>query len=254
MNEKIKNLIIYITVFLVIFASFTIPNILIKMKDYKIQIAVYEKQKNKSNIYFKEEEIYLVKAIHDIESEETQLLISKNMNKAAIYSDIDNENINNIEREMEQEISRLKEYNVIKDLYIEENVNKSIEIFDKIYDTKNNQYKISKMYLTINENEINVDKESKSGKIISILFKRGYLYNEIETKETIKNYIRYLNLDIIDDWTWEDNMMKSTKAGLLVSLNRSGNTYILSIHSIHNELNNNLVEFTIRNWYKFDTN
>ena len=247
MNEKIKNLIIYITVFLVIFASFTIPNILIKMKDYKIQIAVYEKQKNKSNIYFKEEEIYLVKAIHDIESEETQLLISKNMNKAAIYSDIDNENINNIEREMEQEISRLKEYNVIKDLYIEENVNKSIEIFDKIYDTKNNQYKISKMYLTINENEINVDKESKSGKIISILFKRGYLYNEIETKETIKNYIRYLNLDIIDDWTWEDNMMKSTKAGLLVSLNRSGNTYILSIHSIHNELNNNLVEFTIRN-------
>ena len=247
MNEKIKNLIIYITVFLVIFASFTIPNILIKMKDYKIQIAVYEKQKNKSNIYFKEEEIYLVKAIHDIESEETQLLISKNMNKAAIYSDIDNENINNIEREIEQEISRLKEYNVIKDLYIEENVNKSIEIFDKIYDTKNNQYKISKMYLTINENEINVDKESKSGKIISILFKRGYLYNEIETKETIKNYIRYLNLDIIDDWTWEDNMMKSTKAGLLVSLNRSGNTYILSIHSIHNELNNNLVEFTIRN-------
>ena len=54
-------------------------------------------------------------------------------------------------------------------------------------------------------------------------------------KETIlRNYVNYLDLHILDDWKYEDGMLKSEKAGLIVGFYQSAksDTAILSIHAI----------------------
>lgn len=41
---KIKNIILYVFVFLIIIASFIIPEILLKSETYDVQVAIYEKK------------------------------------------------------------------------------------------------------------------------------------------------------------------------------------------------------------------
>ena len=70
----------------------------------------------------------------------------------------------------------------------------------------------------------------------------------------MKNYIQYLNLYIIDDWKYEDDMCISQKANLVINLVEDQDMFILSIHTINRMMNEVEVVKSIKNWYKIDTN
>lgn len=117
---------------------------------------------------------------------------------------------------------------------------------DKIYNKDDNEYIIKDISLDGNNIKCKFDIESKSGKIISILFDKKNLSSKLDSKKVLTNYINYLGLDIINDWTFQNNMMKSGKAKLVVSLVQSEDEYLLSIHS-NDKLSN------ARNLYNFVT-
>ena len=66
--------------------------------------------------------------------------------------------------------------------------------------------------------EINV--EQKTGKIISIYFSENFLRTDAEVEKQLRNYAKYLDLDIIDDWEFHNNILESEKAQLTIMLDK----------------------------------
>lgn len=230
--RKTRNVIIYIIVFIVIFISFKIPNILLDIENNNIEIEVYEKEKAKSKIDIKTENIYLVKAIHDIENEENtvDILPSETVMVSGadgVLLEAKNQNIDDFVKEL----LKLKEYDILDNIEINENTDVTVGMTDKSYQKDNSRYTINRLFLQINSNKYKLEIESKTGKILYILFDKGNLYNNSSKEEIMKNYIKYLDLHIIDDWILENNMLKSEKAELVVNLVETEENYILSIHS-----------------------
>ena len=64
-------------------------------------------------------------------------------------------------------------------------------------------------------------------------------------KQILEDYIKYLDLYIIGDWKFENNMLISEKAQLTASLIIDNKSCILSIHS--SQFNNNNL---VNNYYK----
>ena len=54
------------------------------------------------------------------------------------------------------------------------------------------------------------------------------------------NYIKYLDLNIIDDWKFENDKLKSEKADLVIELKEDDNIFNFSINTAHN-----LYEFVV---------
>lgn len=237
MKNKITNLIIYIFVFMIIVSSFIVPDILLKMQEQDIQMAVYENDnaESHSSISVETAEIYLVKAIHDIESEDIGVIISS--------SEIVTKNVDNVSK-VNENIEMLEESNIIKNLEFSDNSEILISIIKKVYEKGKTQYTINNTSLSIDNNDYQMDIEEKTGKIIRLITNKENLNNEIEREELLKKYIQYLDLYIIDDWVYENNIMKSQKADLEVSLVESINSgiCILSIHSNSN-IADNLIEY-----------
>ena len=102
---------------------------------------------------------------------------------------------------------------------------------DKIYKKNDDEYIVKNISLEGNNIKCEFDIESKSGKIISIFFDKKNLGSKQNSQKIFMNYINYLGLDIIDDWTFQNSMMKSKNAKLVVSLVQSDNFCLLSIHS-----------------------
>ena len=213
-------------VFGVIFACFKIPDILLKVENYEIQGNICDNKKR--DIDFEVEEIYLVRAIYDIESENNSVLISgATMEKVVEFSYKNTENKNDIL----QEILNLQKYNIIKGVNIKDNSKVTIGIMDKIYKKNDDEYIVKNISLEGNNIKCEFDIESKSGKIISIFFDKKNLGSKQNSQKIFMNYINYLGLDIIDDWTFQNSMIKSKNAKLVVSLVQSDNFCLLSIHS-----------------------
>ena len=91
------------------------------------------------------------------------------------------------------------------------------------------------MEKTINILELNnkyeLEIETKTCKILSIAIEKENLANDTN-EEIMRNFVKYLDLYIIDDWKLENNMLKSQKAGLAVTIaiNYKNDYCILSIH------------------------
>lgn len=236
---KVKNFFIYIFVLCIIFASFMIPNILLELENYEIQGEISDNKKR--DIDFKVEEIYLVRAIYDIETESNTVMISKDKNEKLIEFSLENKN------DAVQEILKLQNSNIIKGFKVKNNSKVAIGIVDRIYNKNDNKYIIRDISLKGNDINCDFNIENKSGKIISICFNKKNLYRKKDLKNVLTNYINYLGLNIIDDWTFQNSMMKSKKTKLVVSLVQSEDSYILSIHSNDNLSNaGNLYNFVTK--------
>lgn len=244
MNKKISNLIIYIIVFVIIFASFIIPNLLCEMQEDNIQMAVYEKENQESNINVEAEKIYLVQAIHNIEKEDMRVMIaSSDIKEKIVESNV--KDVNEIkDKDIEKQILKLKEYNIIKNFEVINNSKATIRIIDKIYQKNKLEYMINTILLNVDDYKYQIEVENKTEKILSLLTKNN-LNSDISKEELMRKYIDYLDLHIIDDWFYEDSMLKSSKAGLVVNLVESGDYYILSIHSTDKISNN--IEYVMVN-------
>lgn len=80
---------------------------------------------------------------------------------------------------------------------------------------------------------IEVNIEEKTGKIISADFSKSFFKTDVEIEKVLRNYSKYLDLDIIDDWKFENNnILKSEKAQLIIMLVENDDSYMLTIAPI----------------------
>lgn len=202
---------------------------------------IYNKRKISSKIDIETQKIYLVKAIHDIETG-IMKIGKKEMKLVEIVETNVTQNYNNSEKsdiivKINNELESLEQNHIFEKLIFND---EAIIIAEYDYVNKEKEYTVTHFESTINQMSFNIEK--KTGKIISINFNKNILNKNIDKKEVLENYVKYLNLYIIDDWTFENNSLKSEKAGLYVSLINDGKeNYILSIYSGNRNFDN-LVE------------
>ncbi len=248
MKSKITNFLIYIIVFTIIFASFIIPNKLFEIQDQSFEMAIFTENNPKSNsISVEAEDIYLVKALHDIESEKTGVIISSREMITAVKDE--NINISNYENPSEiakikSELKKLNQCNIIKNNNGLDESKMEINIINKQYKNDKTKYIVNSIFLITNDYNCKFDIEEKTGKIIWLMVNKENINNSIEKREIIENYIKYLDLYIIDDWVYDNNTMKSKKADLSISLieNVNNGIYMLSVHS-NEKISGNLIEY-----------
>lgn len=229
--KKIKNILIYLITCFIIIASFKMPEILMKMENDNIENKVYEQSKIKNSIDVEAENIYLVKAIHSIEDEKNRVAIMTS-DKNSKYVEVEEATETNIiiKSSLEKEIAKLKEYDILENLEIKKEEKLLTKITNVAYQNDNNKYVLENIYVRIEDREYLFIIEEKTGKILCIGVENGEISN-IELEQLMRNYIKYLDLYIIDDWKFEDNKLKSKKAELEVYFIEDRNNCALTIHS-----------------------
>ncbi len=236
---KIKNIMIYFIIVVVVLLTFKIPEILLKKDSQNVGLEIYKEIENETTIDFETEKIYLVKAIHDIEEGRTIVISSPEY--MYLYQKQVFDINDGLTQKVNDELVKLKESNIIKDIGIEPDKEYRIGLIDKSYPNKEITYDIKNIILSSNSNDINnikyiLNMESKTGKILYIAFNEDNLCELENKQEILENYIKYLNLYIIDDWKYEENeidkvyTMKSEKAGLKVTLEQHDENIMISIH------------------------
>ena len=220
---KIKNIVIYLIVFIIILVSFMMPEVLLKIEENKMEGIVYEKKSQKNQLYVDAENIYLVKAIHDIEKiNAVEITSSEKIEWVLVEKSFDEEKDEYVAL---NELKKLEDYNILKLGNIE---NYSFTVINKLYHNDKEQYIIYNILLMTNNRSFNFEIEAETKKILKIYLET----NDIEDREELMlNFIKYLNLYIIDDWKYEDEILKSEKAKLAVKLENIDDKYVLSINS-----------------------
>jgi len=111
------------------------------------------------------------------------------------------------------ELDTLKSYSVLTDFKFDSEKDRLIKLSDRFYQDTENEYIAREIIVVNDEGEYRIVIEKKTGKIVHIAFNSNY-FPENKT-EVMQNFIRYLDLHIIDDWkVKDDNFMVSEKADL----------------------------------------
>ncbi len=243
--RRIENMLVYFAVAIMIGVSFKMPEILIGIENKQIEKEVYEKEKNENSLDVEAEEIYLVKAIHSMESGNYMITLnSENMkNGKSVLIEVSK----NTKNDVEEELLKLKQYNILGNFEYNDTEEMQIGIINKVYRSEEDQYQIDSFFLKIGNNEYYIDREYKTGKILCVGFKKEDTSICSSKEELMKNYIQYLNLYIIDDWKYEDDMCISQKANLVINLVEDQDMFILSIHTINRMMNEVEVVKSIKN-------
>lgn len=148
--------------------------------------------------------IYLVKALHCITRSYDVVSIGN--------SDEIIENSTN-KQDIIDELDKLKSYNILKDFKFDSEKNSLIKLSDRFYQDTENEYIAREIIVLNDEGEHRIVIEKKTGKIVQIASNSDYFQEN--KSEVIQNFIRYLDLHIIDDWeVKDDNFMVSEKADL----------------------------------------
>lgn len=237
---KIKNMIIYLLFCIAILILFRTPEYLLKIEENNIENEVYEKKKIDQKIDIQTEKIYLVKAIHDMESDDSKVQISSSQESWILVespSTEENEKeVDSIPNVSKKQLQKLKEFNILRNFNIDKDSKYNVKLISKTYQGEEN-YAIDNIFFTTTNELYNIEMEEKTGKILFINFAKEDIYDGSSKEEILINYVKYLDLYIIDDWHYENDVLKSDKAGLVVSLLTNETRYILSIHSVEKDLN-----------------
>lgn len=237
------NKILVLLVFVIVLLSFFLPEWLFKIEDLNEEKQIFLVEKSKSKIDVQVEKIYLVKAIHDMNEEYRNVRISE---KEPVYYEDNTAYVEavpttiiaqaqdeNVMDNLKDELLKLENGNILKDLHLETDfAGFDIEMGDFIYSNRENEYIIKQVYLKDEAYELKLEIEDKTGKILSLFFPKEKLQADIDIEEILRNYIQYLDLYIIDDWRFENNLLKSEKAQLVVSLIQNEKEYLLSIQTM----------------------
>lgn len=222
-----KNIIIYVLVVFIIIASLKIPEILFEVENKNLEKKVFKKEKIESKIQAEAENIYLVKALRDISSDDTIVAIGSN-EKIGKYVLVESENnLPNNVYDIYKEILKLKDFGIIKDFSLENNENSTISMINRYYENKSNKYEITGFEIDSKGKKYEFVTENKTGKLIIFCCPKEDVNidnsNSLET--LLRNYIKYLDLYIIDDWKFENGLLKSEKAGLVSGIANSDEYY-----------------------------
>lgn len=144
---------------------------------------------------------------------------------------------NNI-RQIIEEMEKMKENNVLQNTitdYQETDVEYSV--YGSEYSNQKKEYAVNRVILTTDGKEtVDAGIEEKTGKILYYIGTHKYnIKEDISEEEVLRNYIKYLDLYIIDDWKFENNMLISKKAKLVAILRIYKDNSAISIHSTNNE-------------------
>ena len=215
---KIKNLIIYIVVLAIVLLSFKVPEWILKNEEDNMEMSYYWEQ-GKSKIDVEAEKIYLVRAIHDIQEGISKVAINADKHGYTVeFNDSERKQIPRA-KNLDKELLKLKEYNLLEYPNSIETSNgqyDAMSIIDRTYEVDEKFYTISNIELILEGNMYEIEVEEKSGKIIFISFDKNEIDNTIDRETILRSYVNYLDLHIIDDWKYEDSMLSSEKADLVV--------------------------------------
>lgn len=232
-----KNVLICFVVILIIAFTFVLPNILFKIEDIQMDGISVSRDKEDSNIDVEAEEIYLVKLIHDIEDGHLNLKLDKSyiVTKAKNIVNKDGNTIqDNIFARFQLELDKMQKYNVLGNAWQgNDSSDFSYSVYERNYSGTNSEYIVNNIGIeTLQYGQFYAEIEKKTNKVLHYVSQKSFgLSNNLSEAEILNNYIRYLDLYIIDDWKLEENCLKSEKAKLVASIRFYENTYILSIHS-----------------------
>lgn len=221
----IRNFVIYITVCVIILSSFKVPEILLNNVSDNIENEVYEKTENDTALDIETENIYLVKVIHYIENENNPVEIVTSANEWNLVVTTEYDTLN-----VDDELLKLKEYDILKDFEISKNGKYSIKLINKFYQNYKEKYVVNNVLFEANNVIYRLEIENKIKKILNISIQKDKL-NVANREELLVNFVKYLDLYIVGDWSYSDNVLKSEKARLVVSLEEKNDEYCLAVHS-----------------------
>lgn len=228
-----KILLIFVCIIIISF-SFVMPNLLLKIEDLSREKEIFARQKIERKIDVEAEKIYLVSFIHDIyEIKDKIVYYEEGKGKKAVKTSrtpiINTRTDIEPTEKFKEEISKLMSNEIVNEV-----------TFDEYVDFFEEEYFFSSEYTVTNcsmpkENDewIQINIEEKTGKIISADFSKNFLKTDTEKEKQLRNYAKYLDLDIIDDWKFEkNNILKSEKAQLIIMLIERGDSCMLTVAPI----------------------
>jgi len=236
-----RNKLIILVVFLIIFISFLAPKILLEIEDFRMEKQIFTQTKNKNKIDVEAEKIYLVKAIHDMSGSSMEIqsrtVVISDSEKALIEESRSEQEKEKLIDKIKNELLKLEESKVLKNMSVNFD---NMEYNFRNYTNFKREYEMQYTFLGNKTTEMSVGIESKTGKILFAVFPNDKLQIELETEKILENYVKYLDLYVIGDWKFENGSLKSQKAGLCAMLFKDSNTEdcLLSIQSSENEAKN----------------
>lgn len=229
MTRKIVSCVSYLFFIAIIVSSFCIPDLLLDRLTFSFEAAMYSGG-SQGSIDVEAEEIYLVKAIHDMETEEAEVYFNVvSVSSPEALSEYESGTVLVEFAQIEEEMLKMQESGVLKDY--DPVVDTEMGIMSEIYRVDQSEYTVKNIFFPRDNAVLLMEQEKKTGKMLSVFFNKEDVPKEAERRELLENYIRYLNLYIIDDWSYEDQRMKSQKAQLVVGFEKGGEGCILAIHS-----------------------
>ena len=249
-----KKIIIFFLTLGVIVFSFLMPKLLFQIEDLAKEKEIFSREKIKSKIDVEAEKIYLVKIIHELYD---NTLINMVRTDIAYYDrnekivEADNSMYRNVlSKETEEilknnedidklndEIRKMENINILDGINIYDNARYSIRYYGRDYFDK----LIKNIDIIFSDYSMNFELENKTGKIIMMSIPKNLVKNIIDKKELLENYIKYLDLYIIDDWKFENrntstnikfDYLMSEKARLLSAIIETDEEYIISLQTI----------------------
>lgn len=192
----------YIFVGVIVGVIFLLPNILFYIEDYQRE-QTYTELSKQQLISTEVDNMYLVNQLHFLDYQGIDYIYDPTIQKVRHEALID-------------EVKKMKEFGLIK----EDVWNKFTAIQEerdfKVY-TFNRSYSYEESYTTANDGIYvgNIEMEAKTNKLIKF-----YLFSDepvAKDEATLKKYIQYLGLDVVDDWQMVDEGQENDQDVYMIS-------------------------------------
>lgn len=119
------------------------------------------------------------------------------------------------------EMQKMKDMHILQNAVTDYDENDiEYSVYGREYNKLKKEYTINNVGLTTDGVEaLRVEIEEKTGKVVYYISNSKYkIVEDIDAEEILRNYIKYLDLYIIDDWKFENNILVSEKARLIACL------------------------------------
>ncbi len=221
-----KKVILFLIAIIIIIFSFIMPKLFLQIEDISREKEMFARPKTEKKIDVQAEKIYLVKFIHDMYQLENDTVYYNNGKKVAISMPVTEKAVNTLPTEqIKDEISKLVSIGIIKDVDYD-----IIKDYDETKNIFNSAYTVVTSSLVTEYYGLGIGMEEKTGKIISMDFPKSMLKeDDISKQKQLENYAKYLDLDIIGDWEYENQILKSEKAQLSIILEEKNNVCMLTV-------------------------
>lgn len=225
-----KKFILFLCSIIIVVISFLMPKVFLQIEDLSTEKEVFSIPKKESKIDVQAEKIYLVRFFHDIYELERQKVYDSKSKKVAFSVPMTQHSDNTeLSEELKKEIEKLISNDIIKEINYEE-----ILDYYEVSKTFSSDYTVITYDIVSEDEGIGIGIEKKTGKIVSITFPKKCLKNDVSKRKQLENYAKYLDLDIIDDWVYEEQVLKSEKAQLFIVLEERYDVCELTIAPMEN--------------------